>query len=124
MADDVLQVDVKNEKIYWPFLLPKYVAEDGKKLWVAIVSADTKAPGGMARKFLKKISSDYRYASRFIFFVDEVKPGDYLEFGGIDASNKQGHSVRKYFRVEKKESDCLHLAKVDRVDVPAEGRKI
>lgn len=54
---------------------PVYNAHRNTKNWMAQITLDPKAPGGIARKFCAKARGDYYYV------IDGVKVGDAVEFG-------------------------------------------
>lgn len=69
---------------------PVYEDHTLGKNWMAVISADPKAPGGLRRIFLGKANGDYYY------LVDGLKVGQAIEFG----ADRYSHS-RKNRRVTR-----------------------
>jgi len=86
------------------------------KNWVATVTKNLKAPGGLERRFWRKASGKY-YA-----IPEGLAVGDFIEFGGdyYTASGRPNRD-REYYYVQAIGNDAIWLKTVDKKDV---GKKM
>jgi hypothetical protein len=95
-----------------------YMAHRRGKNWVATVTKDLRAPGGLERRFWRKGSGMY------YVIPTGLSIGEYIEFGG-DYYTASGRADRKreYYQIKEIGSQAIWLEPIEKKDVgkkPAE----
>lgn len=93
--------------------VPIYEGHKRGRNWLAVISPDPKSPGGLARSFCEHGRGKYFYN------VEDLKPGDVIEFGA-DYYTRSGHPSRnrEYGVVISNVADYLEI---EFFDTPAEA---